>query len=161
MEIQVGMPRANVMKDAGNCAPDARIETLDRIDVNGVPNVFAAGVLHGLMRGEALANGHERLRLVAHQTGMGFDLRFDSALCCTQRKTGDDRGTRVTGRRARRDAIRSLHHCHDRRLLRIRLTFPAASRRWIVWMLSGLPTEMEMVNLDRTIEHVLACRHET
>lgn len=60
MEIQVGMLRADMMKDAGNCATDAGIETFDRIDMNGVPNVFAAGMLHGIMAGIALAKGYER-----------------------------------------------------------------------------------------------------
>lgn len=41
------MLRADMMKDAGNCATDTGIETFDRIDMNGVPNVFAAGMLHG------------------------------------------------------------------------------------------------------------------
>jgi hypothetical protein len=34
-------------------------------------------MLHGLVLGEALANGHERLGLIAHQMGVGFDLCFN------------------------------------------------------------------------------------
>jgi len=45
VEIKVGVLRADMMKDAGNCAADAGIETFDRIDMDGVPNVFAAGML--------------------------------------------------------------------------------------------------------------------
>ncbi|KSV91469.1 hypothetical protein N181_31035 [Sinorhizobium fredii USDA 205] len=68
VEIQVGMLRADVMKDAGNCAADAGIEPFDRIDMDGVAKVFAAGMLHGVTLGIVFANGHERLRLIAHQT---------------------------------------------------------------------------------------------
>ncbi|GLS10227.1 hypothetical protein GCM10007864_38580 [Sinorhizobium fredii] len=77
------MLRADMMKDAGNCAADAGIETFDRIDMDGVANVFAAGMLHGVMPGIVLAKGYERCRLIAHQAGMGFDLRFDGARRCT------------------------------------------------------------------------------
>lgn len=38
-------------------------------------------MFHGLMLGKALTNGHERVRLIAHQMGgVGFDLRFDGTL---------------------------------------------------------------------------------
>ena len=61
MEIQVGVLRADMMKDAGNCATDAGIETFDRIDMNGIANVFAAGMLHSVMLGIVLTKGYERV----------------------------------------------------------------------------------------------------
>lgn len=57
------MLRADMMKDAGNCATDTGIETSDRIDMNGVSNVVAAGMLHGVMTGIVPAKGYERCRL--------------------------------------------------------------------------------------------------
>ncbi|KSV83634.1 hypothetical protein N184_34585 [Sinorhizobium sp. GL28] len=83
MEIQVGVLRADMMKDTGNRAADAGIETFDRIDMNGVTNVFAAGMLHSVMPGIVLAKGYERCRLIAHQIGVGVDLRFGGARRCT------------------------------------------------------------------------------
>ncbi len=77
------MLRADMMKDARNCAADAGIETFDRIDMNGVANVLAAGMLHGVMPGIVLAKGYERGRLIAHQAGIGVDLRFGGAHRCT------------------------------------------------------------------------------
>lgn len=67
VEIKIRMLRADVVKDLGNRAANTRIEPFYRIEVDSVANIFAAGVLYGLMPGETLTNGHERLRLVAHQ----------------------------------------------------------------------------------------------
>ncbi|BCG97600.1 hypothetical protein MesoLj131a_64640 [Mesorhizobium sp. 131-2-1] len=64
MEIQVGMLRADMVKDAGDRPPHAGIETLHLIDVDRVAKIFVAGMLHGLMLGKTLAYGHECLRLI-------------------------------------------------------------------------------------------------
>ena len=160
MEIQVGMLRADMVKNARDRPPDAGIETLHRIDVDSVANIFVAGMLHGLMFGKALADGHECLRLITHQMRVGSDLCFNRTFGSAQRKTGHDRGTRVTGRSAGRDVGRPLHHRHDRRFLRIRLTFPAPSRRWVIRPLSGTSPEMEMVDLNRAVEHVFPRHHQ-
>lgn len=40
MEIQVGMLRADMMKDAGDGTADAGVEALHRIDVDGVANIL-------------------------------------------------------------------------------------------------------------------------
>ena len=50
MEIQVGMLRADMVKDAGDRPPHAGIETFHRIDVDRVANIFVAGMLHGRKR---------------------------------------------------------------------------------------------------------------
>ncbi len=161
MEVQVGMLRADMVKNTRDGPPDAGIEAFHRIDVDSVADIFVAGMLHGLMLGKTLTNGHERFRLIAHQMGMGFDLRFSCTFGGTQRKSGHDRGTRASGRSAGRDVIRSLHHGHDRGFLRIRLTFPAPSRRRVIRPLSGSSTEMEMVDLHRAGKHILPRHHQT
>ena len=40
VEIQVGMLRADMMKDAGDGTADAGVEALHRIDVDGAPNIL-------------------------------------------------------------------------------------------------------------------------
>lgn len=72
---------ADMMKDAGDGAADARVETFGRIHVDRVANIFAAGMLHGLVLGETLTNGqafHSSLIKWASQ----FDLRFHDAFAC-------------------------------------------------------------------------------
>lgn len=58
------------------------------------------------MFGKTLADSHECLRLITHQMRVGFDLYFNRTFGSTQRKTGHDRGTCVTGRSAGRDVGR-------------------------------------------------------
>lgn len=41
VEIQVGKLRADVMKSAGDSSPDPSIEPFNRIDVDGIPDIFA------------------------------------------------------------------------------------------------------------------------
>src|SRR5437879_1255709 len=84
VEIQVGMLRADMMKDAGDGTADAGVEALHRIDVDGVTNILTTGMLHGLVLGKALTNGHECFPLVAHQMSARFDLRFNDAFACSR-----------------------------------------------------------------------------
>ncbi|EHK54653.1 hypothetical protein MAXJ12_23877 [Mesorhizobium alhagi CCNWXJ12-2] len=68
MEIQVGMLRADMVEETPrDRAPDAGIETLDRIEVDGVANIFVAGMPHGFMLGKALTSDDEGLRFITPQ----------------------------------------------------------------------------------------------
>lgn len=55
VEIQVGMLRVDMMKDAGDGTADAGVEALHRIDVDGVANILTTGMFHGLVLGKAPA----------------------------------------------------------------------------------------------------------
>lgn len=49
VEIQVGMLRADMMKNPGDGTADAGVEALHRIDVDGVANILTTGMFHGLV----------------------------------------------------------------------------------------------------------------
>lgn len=78
------MLRADMVEDSRDRSPNAGIETLHRIDVDGVANIFVAGMLHGFMLGKALTNGDEGLRLITHQMRVRLDLCFDRTFGRTQ-----------------------------------------------------------------------------
>ena len=68
------MAMPDVMKDTGHRALHPEIKALDRVGVNRATNIFAASMLHRLVRGKTLTNRDECLPLVAHQVGPWVDL---------------------------------------------------------------------------------------
>lgn len=136
MEIQVSMLRSDMVKDAGDRPPDAGIETLPRIDVDRVANIFVAGMLHGLMLGKTLAiamNAFASSLIKCEWVSICISIARSAA----RNERPVTTAARVSPAGAGRDVGRPLHHPHDRRFRRIRLIFPAPSRRWVIRPLSG------------------------
>lgn len=66
MEIKTGMGGAYMVEDAGDGAPNSRIEALGGIGVDRAAYVLLLGVLNRVVRGERLADrdlGRPRRRL--------------------------------------------------------------------------------------------------
>src|SRR6516225_6046018 len=108
VEIEVGMLGTDVMKDTGHRALHPEIKALDRVGVNRATNIFAASMLHRLVRGKTLTNCDECLPLVAHQVGPWVDLFLEHAFDFIHREIGDHRGPGIAGRRARSADLASL-----------------------------------------------------
>ena len=65
--IQVGVPRTDVMDNAGDRKVNVVIEALGRVGMNQAASVFPFGLADRVMRGEGFADRQERFPLVAHQ----------------------------------------------------------------------------------------------
>src|SRR6516165_10742737 len=148
VEIEVGMLGTDVMKDTGHRALHPEIKALDRVGVNRATNIFAASMLHRLVRGKTLTNCDECLPLVAHQVGPWVDLFLEHAFDFIHREIGDHRGPGIAGRRALRSCTGALQ------------TLATTTRRRLVRLLLLPSAEKEFVDLDRAAEWVLARQHQ-
>ena len=124
-EIKIGMARADVMKDTGDGAAYAVVETLGRIGVDRAARILAIPMADGIMRGEGLTDRQERLPLIAHQMGRPVNEVAKHPTGFSLRLIIDDPCPDLAGRRAFDQLFRPLDDGEDRCFSCPRLAFAA------------------------------------
>src|SRR3712207_6305596 len=125
-----------------------------------------AGILASLMvdsvvSREGTAQRHKRLPLIAHQMSAGVDRLTENPIGLGLGQILDHYGPSFTSGCADAHIRRPLHSHKRRSFQGFRLTFPAPPWRSAVHLSPRLATHIEAIDLDDTIQGLLAPDHQT